>query len=107
VRNLGVSLFNSAVRRRNVHSKKISAISRPYLNTFVRYKIASFPYRAFLFFSTGAGAEEGPEAAYRREEELELARKGTENVFDPEGILDDDEDMEISTDDKETQTRNL
>jgi hypothetical protein len=28
-------------------------------------------------------------------------------VFDPEGILDDDEDMEISTDDKETQTRNL
>jgi len=28
-------------------------------------------------------------------------------VFDPEGILDDDEDMEISTDDKETQTGNL
>ncbi len=61
----------------------------------------------FYFFSTGAGAEEGPEAAYGREEELELARKGSENVFDPEGILDDDEDMEISTDDKETQTGNL
>ena len=28
-------------------------------------------------------------------------------MFDPEGILDDDEDMEISTDDKETQMGNL
>ncbi len=28
-------------------------------------------------------------------------------MFDPEGILDDDEDMEISTDEKETQTGNL
>jgi hypothetical protein len=53
---------------------------------------------------TGAGAEDGPEAAYRREEELENARKGGENDFDPEGILDLDDEMEISVEDKETQT---
>jgi len=33
-----------------VVKKKISAISRPYLNISVRYKIASFPYGVFLFF---------------------------------------------------------
>ena len=56
----------------------------------------------------GAGTEEGPEDAYRREGELEQARKGTEDVFDPEGILDEeDEEMEINSEDKETRTGNL
>ncbi len=65
-------------------------------------------YKDFLNFLTGAGTDEGPEAAYRREEELEQARKGSEDVFDPEGILDeDDEEMEMSSEDKETQTGNL
>ncbi len=65
-------------------------------------------YKVFLNFLTGASTEEGPEAAYRREEELEQARKGTEDVFDPEGILDEeDEEMEMSSEDKETQTGNL
>ncbi len=35
-------------------------------------------------------------------------RKGTEDVFDPEGILDEeDEEMDMSSEDKETQTGNL
>ncbi len=64
--------------------------------------------RIFFNFLTGAGTDEGPEAAYRREEELEQARKGTEDVFDPEGILDEvDEEMEMNSEDKETQTGNL
>ncbi len=55
----------------------------------------------------GAGADEGPEAAYRREEELENARKGGEMDIDPEGILDEDDEMGICVEDKETQTGNL
>jgi hypothetical protein len=67
----------------------------------------------FLLAPIGAGGDEGPEAAYRRKEELEQyqeleqARKGAENVLDPEGILDDDEEMDISSEDKETQTGHL
>ncbi len=56
---------------------------------------------------TGVGAEEGPEAAYKREEELENARKGGEMDFDPEGILDEDDEMGICVEDKETQTGDL
>ena len=56
---------------------------------------------------TGAGAEEGQEAAYQREEELENARKGGEMDIDPEGILDEDDEMGIYVEDKETQTGDL
>jgi hypothetical protein len=71
-------------------------------------KSANSDYKVFLNFLTGAGTEEGPETAYKREEELEQARKGVEDVFDPEGILDEeDEEMEMSSEDKETQTGNL
>ncbi len=63
--------------------------------------------RTAVSLLTGAGAEEGPEAAYKREEELENARKGGEMDIDPEGILDEDDEMGICVEDKETQTGNL
>jgi hypothetical protein len=76
--------------------------------TNFRTKLLKEIKRIFFNFLTGAGTDEGPVAAYRREEELEQARKGTEDVFDPEGILDeDDEEMEMNSEDKETQTGNL
>jgi hypothetical protein len=44
-------------------------------------------YKDFLNFLTGAGTDEGPEAAYRREEELEQARKGQRMFLTRKGFL--------------------
>jgi hypothetical protein len=68
--------------------------------------LLQYSERSFSFFS-GPDGEEGPADMYRRERELEgeeVARKGRDEDFYPEG--NDDDLMGIKTEDKDTQTGN-
>ena len=64
---------------------------------------------AFCSFPPGAETEEGAAETYRREgalEDEEVARKGTDDSEDPEGMSEDDF-LAVNMEEKETQTGNF